>query len=459
MENQQIELEKLLFHAVELQNKGFLTIEELRNFKKILKKISDKEDFCDFSSVLQDRSHLDEGGFKENCENIKEMISESLEGLVKASKSLPGSKRMRFKQSLENLCESFGLDLKSFVKISEFFVEDMPVSSLPTQETQNPEILTEFFFLETSPDINDFNLDIFSLTKTLSSRQVLQFLSLKSFTYWNLFSLIPKQVFTSFIEKISKGYKEIPYHNSLHAADVLQASHFFLSSTSLFSKSGMTNLHSFSLLLSAIIHDFKHPGVNNNFLIRSQDKLALRYNDESVLENFHLSEAFKLLKIEKFNVLGGFKNEEKEFLRKTIIFLVISTDMAKHQQLLNDVQKKLVRKNDLNGEKMMILASFLHLADLSNTLRPFHVCEEWGRRVNQEFFLQGDKERDLGLPVSPFCDRFSVNIAKSQEFFINLVMIPFIVPICREVEELKFLYGNARKNLENWRSQQFPPIK
>jgi len=34
-----------------------------------------------------------------------------------------------------------------------------------------------------------------------------------------------------------------------------------------------------------MIHDFKHPGVNNKFMVASSDPVAIRYNDAAVLEN------------------------------------------------------------------------------------------------------------------------------------------------------------------------------
>jgi len=51
----------------------------------------------------------------------------------------------------------------------------------------------------------------------------------------------------------------------------------------------------FSLLISAAIHDFEHPGLNNNFLEKSRHPLAIKYNDISILENHHIAASFKIM--------------------------------------------------------------------------------------------------------------------------------------------------------------------
>ena len=102
-----------------------------------------------------------------------------------------------------------------------------------------------------------------------------------------------------------------PYHNNLHAADVLQTTHWFVSQAGLkvmqslinywllsceifvTFQSWLSDLEIFSLLLSAIIHDFDHSGSTNNFHIQSGSRLALLYNDKSVLENHHVSSFFQ----------------------------------------------------------------------------------------------------------------------------------------------------------------------
>ena len=72
----------------------------------------------------------------------------------------------------------------------------------------------------------------------------------------------------------------------------------------------MDQIHSFSFLLAAISHDLGHPGVNNPFLINTIDKLAIRYNDKSILENMH---------VEKVFTLHGAYSKRRVFLHAKII--------------------------------------------------------------------------------------------------------------------------------------------
>ncbi len=50
-----------------------------------------------------------------------------------------------------------------------------------------------------------------------------------------------------------------------------------------------------------------------------RDPLATTYNDASVLENFHISEAFKVLYDERTNILDGLSVDEMRLFRQFII--------------------------------------------------------------------------------------------------------------------------------------------
>ena len=307
---------------------------------------------------------------------------------------------------------------------------------------------------ECNINLLDFGLQIFSLSEEYGANTVLSLYAFKAFTHWDIFSIlrINVQVFLRYVSAIGEGYKNNPYHNVLHAADVMQACHVFLVNSELYNLSHMNQIHSSSLLLAAIVHDYKHPGLNNSYLMLTGHKLAVRYNDQSILENYHVAKAFNLTENENLNIFKEFTKEEYRSIRKLMISAVLATDMSKHSAHVGEVQTKLYKSKDLSNEKEFILSCFLHLADLSNPCRPYDISKSWAERVSEEFFLQGDKERERGSDISPLCDRFSVNIAKGQIGFISGVIIPFITPICREIKGLRFLLDNSKENRDRWTS-------
>jgi len=94
----------------------------------------------------------------------------------------------------------------------------------------------------------------------------------------------------NFIQCIYAGYrKDTPYHTDIHAADVAQTCHSFIINGKLKSLFSLTNHEIFAFLLSAIIHDYKHMGLNNAFHENKRTVLAIRYNDVSILENYHVA--------------------------------------------------------------------------------------------------------------------------------------------------------------------------
>lgn len=65
-----------------------------------------------------------------------------------------------------------------------------------------------------------------------------------------------------------------------------------------------------AVVLSAAVHDYDHPGMNNPYLINTRHFLALRYNDRSVLENYHVASAFELMLKKDQNIFGNLEFEE-----------------------------------------------------------------------------------------------------------------------------------------------------
>lgn len=94
-----------------------------------------------------------------------------------------------------------------------------------------------------------------------------------------------------YLRVIQGDYEDNPYHNAIHAADVVQTLHALIQ----MADEPFEGEELFSILVAAVVHDVKHPGRNNAFQVHVLSDLALAHNDAAVLENEHSSHAFKLM--------------------------------------------------------------------------------------------------------------------------------------------------------------------
>ena len=63
----------------------------------------------------------------------------------------------------------------------------------------------------------------------------------------------------------------------------------------------------------------------------------------------------------------------------------------------------------------------VHCSDLSNPTKPLDIYRQWVDRIMDEFFRQGDREREIGMEVSPMCDRYNATIEKSQVTILSIM--------------------------------------
>ncbi len=223
-----------------------------------------------------------------------------------------------------------------------------------------------------------------------------------------------------------------------------------------------------AFLVSALAHDVRHPGLTNAYHINSKSDIALRYNDISVLENFHISETYKILQNPKFNIFQDYGKEESNILRKRIIQCILATDMSCHTKLCANMKLKLtnnkvelgknmdqlVKKLDNPASKFdakqEILSLTLHAADLGHNTKKFNITKTWAYMLIDEFWAQGDLEKNEKLPVSFLCDRHSANVEKSQVGFIREIIIPCFQLLENIFPGTGYLVLTAKENMEGW---------
>ena len=143
----------------------------------------------------------------------------------------------------------------------------------------------------------------------------------------------------------------------------------------------------FGYVLAAACHDVDHPGFSNPYLIEKRDKLAIRYNDESVLESHHVATTFGLLALDKYNMLCDLDTSQYKKVRKMIIGAILSTDMSKHFNKLAAFKSKILSEDlDPIADKQFICEQYFHFADISNPTKPWEMCHKWTELLFIEFF-------------------------------------------------------------------------
>jgi hypothetical protein len=282
--------------------------------------------------------------------------------------------------------------------------------------------------------------------------------------YSNFF--VPTAAASSFFSACRAGYDNSnSYHNFYHAVDTVQTTYMFLSHIDGPQRAIFEDIDIFAVMVGALGHDLGHPGVNSLFLINTRHDLAMTYNDTSVLENMHISTLYGILKSDTTNIFIGLDHSQWTNARKTIISSVLATDMAHHFKMVSDVDMFYSLNEDKinamdpdvraecfrnKGTRVMVLNLLMHAADISNAAKPFDICEKWAGRVMEEFFSQGDMERDKGMNVSAMFDRHSTNPYQMQCNFIEFVVGPLYLGMIKLFPELKEYGENLVENRRLW---------
>lgn len=110
-------------------------------------------------------------------------------------------------------------------------------------------------------------------------------------------------------------------------------------------KKYLNDIQIFSLILGGLCHDVKHTARTNQFEINSQSKIAMRYHDKSVLEQYHLAKTFKIIHSEENNILKNVDKLTYLDIRKYLINNILSTDVKEH---FSNLKKFEVEFKDIN---------------------------------------------------------------------------------------------------------------
>ncbi|KAI1728568.1 3'5'-cyclic nucleotide phosphodiesterase domain-containing protein [Ditylenchus destructor] len=328
--------------------------------------------------------------------------------------------------------------------------------------------------------ISEWGFPIFAFAerhnRTVLSR--ITYAIFKEANLFRIFKLSPTKFF-NFFHSLESGYWDIPYHNRIHAADVLHGTFYLtchpvrafvgrpstpetpeiaLDSAPLPLSQSMNTLELMALFTAAAMHDFDHPGRTNAFLVASEDKKAILYNDRSVLENHHAAESWRLLCQSQNNFIENLDSAETKRFRYLVLEYILATDLKQHFDIIMQFNEK-APDIDLTNESDRVLLSqmLIKFADINSPAKPYPLHRQWTERICQEFYEQGDEEQQRKMPVSPYMDRQHPAVAKLQDSFIAHIVNPLAValneagllPVLPGLEEPELII-NLKHNHSKW---------
>lgn len=367
---------------------------------------------------------------------------------------------------------------------------------------------------------DSYEFDVFRCAKASANNPLLvvAMYSLNRLGVMPALGIDPEKVRT-FVTRIEAGYRaKNPYHNNIHAADVVHGIHCIMMRGL---AKHLSDLEVFAAVVAAIVHDVEHPGNSNTFEVNTSSRLALLYNDQAVLENHHLATAFAIMhENDENSMIQPIKAEPDRYksFRNLIVQMVLATDLARHFDIVNkfklqwakvinkrgksarrrsrsrgkdvptpgpraasvsptsdqskpeeapvvedlesrpfppgseEKQKERLRTAVKDSElKLLVLQMALKVSDLGHPAQAFDFHYDWSGRMQEESFLQGDRERELRLPVSAFADRHkSSSFSQSQIGFIDFIVLPLYESFIKAMPTLADRLATVKDNKAKW---------
>ncbi len=264
----------------------------------------------------------------------------------------------------------------------------------------------------------------------------------------NLLKGISLETLDHFISVVNQGYLNVPFHNADRGALVIHHSAFLANMTGV--AKFVTAIDRLALNIASLCVHVSHFGRNNTFLVESRHELAIKYNDSSVLSNFHASKTIDI--IQSSNVVSVLVGKDLRKFRSRVIQLILACDPSHQFSQLSELQLRLMgpdffsESELVEADRKIALEAVMRAAEMGHHAMPFEIHAEWASRLATELALQGDDEVRLGLEVSPMCDRSTQDVPKMMSSIIEVLVYPFMDQVCSLAESVNSAGENVEKS-------------
>ncbi|VDN52735.1 unnamed protein product [Dracunculus medinensis] len=252
-----------------------------------------------------------------------------------------------------------------------------------------------------------------------------------------------------FVLTVRKNYRNVAYHNWEHGWTVAHAMYLILKVTNIFDA-----LESLGLYVACLCHDLDHRGRNNAYMKSMSAPLAAMYST-SVMEHHHFNQTVTILQQDGHNIFKSLSSREYKMVLKLIKHCILATDLALF--FVNKAKMKVIIDQtefdwNIPDHRSLMESIIMTGCDLIASAKPWSVQTEIVKVIFQEFYEQGDAERESGKEPIAMMDRNRAHeLPKMQVEFMTGICIPCYEIISKVVPESAVLFERCWHNSKKWK--------
>ncbi|KAJ3323585.1 cGMP-specific 3',5'-cyclic phosphodiesterase [Boothiomyces sp. JEL0866] len=268
--------------------------------------------------------------------------------------------------------------------------------------------------------------------------------------------VIPDRKLVEYILTVRKNYRPVAYHNFTHAISVTHGLFILIVNGVL--DDFFDRVEMFAMIVACINHDIDHRGMNNAFQQRAQSAFAHLYTS-STMERHHFNHSMTILNSgNDINVLSNLSKADYKKCLQLIEYCILATDLSlyferkkKMEAIFSDGAKY---DKTVLAQKELLQSLLMTCSDLAAMYKPWETTKHTADAVYEEFFLQGDEEKRLGMPYSSeLTNRDNASdIPRMQVGFYNFVVIPAFDLLLKFIDHqiVKEFHSNILVNKSKW---------
>ncbi|XP_063714234.1 cGMP-dependent 3',5'-cyclic phosphodiesterase-like isoform X2 [Symsagittifera roscoffensis] len=253
---------------------------------------------------------------------------------------------------------------------------------------------------------------------------------------------------------VKQGYREgVSYHNWWHAFSVAHFFYLICKNSKHSVANQLSDLETFVTFIACLCHDIDHRGTNNSFEINSKSTLASLYSSQgSVMERHHFAQTVAILNSGSCNIFSSLPDNQFKGALDILQNNILATDLAHHFKIMGKLKEMAIHGYKVDDDKHheMLLCLIMTSCDLSDQTKDWNNLIEVAESLYEEFFNQGDLEREMGAQPNEMMDRHRAHIPEQQISFLDNVAIPTFQLLSDFLPETQEALDEVHLNRRRW---------